>query len=50
MQAFEKTSREVVPASANDFLVNAMAVLCGLAVLVAICLAKPGLDMSAGFF
>jgi len=50
MQAIEKTSSEVVPASATNFFTNAMAVLCGLAVLVAICLAKPGLDMSAGFF
>jgi hypothetical protein len=50
MQAIEKIPSEVVPASASKFLVNALAVICGLGVLVFICMATSGLDMSAGFF
>ena len=38
------------PSLANKVLVNAMAVMCDLALVVFVCMATSGLDMSAGFF
>ena len=38
------------PSPANKALVNAVAVMCGLALVVFVCMATSGLDMSAGFF
>jgi hypothetical protein len=37
-------------ATANEVLVNALAILCGLALVVFACVATSGLDTSAGFF
>ena len=50
MQMIEKMPSEAVGAPAKKFVVNAFAVMCGLGVLVCICMATSGLDMSAGFF
>jgi hypothetical protein len=50
MQSVKKMPAEAIGASANKFVVNAMAVTCGAAVLVLICMATSGLDMSVGFF
>jgi hypothetical protein len=50
MQTTENIPSEPVTASATNFVVNAMAVACGLGVLVLICMATSGLDMSVGFF
>ena len=50
MQTVEKIQSEAAGASAGNFLINAMAVTCGMGVLVLICMATSGLDMSAGFF
>ena len=50
MQTVEKMPSEAVGASINKFIVNALAVMCGMGVLVLICMATSGLDMSAGFF
>jgi hypothetical protein len=51
MDAVAKISAEaVVPASATNFIMNAMAVMCGLAVVMVACMATSGLDMSLGFF
>jgi hypothetical protein len=35
---------------ADNVLVDAMAVICGLALVAFACMATSGLDMSAGFF
>jgi hypothetical protein len=50
MQIIEKIPGKTVDASINKFTVNALAVMCGMAVLVLVCMATSGLDMSAGFF
>jgi hypothetical protein len=34
----------------NVYVVNAIAIICGLGVVVFACLATSGLDMSVGFF
>jgi hypothetical protein len=43
-------SAEVIPAAANNLIMNAMAVVCGLGLPVFACMATSGLDMSVGFF
>ena len=50
MESVTKISAEAVPAVNNNLIVNAMAVICGLALVVFACMATDGLDMSAGFF
>jgi hypothetical protein len=50
MDNVAKISAEAVPSMANNVMVNAMAVICGLALVVFACMATSGLDMSAGFF
>jgi hypothetical protein len=45
-----KISDEIIPAAPANLLINAMAVACGLALVVFACVATNGLDMSAGFF
>jgi hypothetical protein len=50
MQTIEKMPGEAAGTSVNKFIVNALAVMCGMGVLVLICMATSGLDMSAGFF
>jgi hypothetical protein len=50
MENVAKISAETIPSVANKILVNAMAVMCGLALVVFVCMAANGLDMSAGFF
>ena len=50
MQTVEKMPGQAVGGSTNKFIVNAMAVMCGIGVLVLVCMATTGLDMSAGFF
>ena len=50
MDNVTKISAETVPAAATNLIVNAMAVMCGLALVVFACVATNGLDMSAGFF
>jgi hypothetical protein len=41
---------QVIPSAANNLIVNAMAVICGLGLVVFACMATSGLDMSVGFF
>ena len=43
-------SAEVIPAAANNLVMKAMAVGCGLGLVVLACLATSGLDMGVGFF
>jgi hypothetical protein len=50
MQSIENMPSEAVDGSANKFLVNTLAIVCGLAVIVFICAATPGVDPSLGFF
>jgi len=50
MQTVEKMPGEAVGTSFNKSIVNAMAVVCGMGVLVLICMATSGLDMSVGLF
>jgi hypothetical protein len=45
----EVFTRAVSDAEAN-YILNAIAVICGLGLVVILCLATDGLDMSVGFF
>jgi hypothetical protein len=50
MNNVANNSAQVIPAAANNLIVNAVAVICGLGLVVFACLATSGLDMSVGFF
>jgi hypothetical protein len=50
MDTVTKISSEAVPSEANNLFMTALAVTCGLALVVCICIATNGLDMSPGFF
>jgi hypothetical protein len=51
MNAISKVSTPAVPERpAKDYALNVIAIICGLGVVVFVCLATSGLDMSAGFF
>jgi hypothetical protein len=50
MDRVANISAEAVPAPANNLFINAMAVMCGLALVMFACMATNGLDISAGFF
>ncbi len=50
MDSIAKISAEIVPAADNKLIVSAMAILCGLTLVVFACMTTNGLDMSAGFF
>jgi hypothetical protein len=53
MNAISEVSRRAVPErQANVYALNVIAIICGLGVVVVVfvCLATSGLDMSVGFF
>jgi hypothetical protein len=51
MNAISEVSRRAVPErQANVYALNVIAIICGLGVVVFVCLATSGLDMSVGFF
>jgi hypothetical protein len=50
MNTAANISAQVIPAAANNLIVNAIAVVCGLGLVVFACMATSGLDMSVGFF
>jgi hypothetical protein len=50
MDTVTKISTEAIPAAANNLIINVVAVMCGLALIVFVCMATDGLDMSPGFF
>jgi hypothetical protein len=50
MNAIPEVLREVVPETPTNFILNMIAVICGLGVVIAVCVATSGLDMSVGFF
>jgi hypothetical protein len=51
MNAISEVSTRAVPeGQAKVFALNVIAIICGLGVVVFVCLASSGLDMSVGFF
>jgi hypothetical protein len=46
----EVSKRDVPERQANVHVLNVIAMICGLGVVVSVCLATSGLDMSIGFF
>jgi hypothetical protein len=50
MQAIPEVSAQVTPETQASFVLDLVAIVCGLAVVVFICPATYGLDMSLGFF
>ena len=50
MDSVTRISDEAAPAAADKLFINMMAVMCGLALIVFVCMATSGLDMSPGFF
>jgi hypothetical protein len=51
MNAISEVSTRAVPErQANVYVLNVIAIICGLGVVVFVCLATSGLDMSVGFF
>ena len=51
MTAIAKVFSRTVPATSSDFdILRAVAVFCGVGLVVSLLLASYGLDLSAGFF
>jgi hypothetical protein len=50
MKAIPEVSAPAVPATQINYAVNVIAIICGLGIVVCVCLATSGLDMSVGFF
>jgi hypothetical protein len=50
VSAISEVSTPVVSQAQTNYIMNAIAVICGLGVVVLLCLATDGLDMSVGFF
>jgi hypothetical protein len=50
MIAISEVSTPAVSKAQTNYVRDAIAVICGLAVLVFVCLASDGLDKSVGFF
>ena len=50
MNAISEVSTPAVSEAQTNYVRNAIAVICGLAVLVFVCMASEGLDKSVGFF
>jgi hypothetical protein len=50
MDSVAKISDQAAPAAPSILVINAMAVTCGLVLVVLACVMTNGLDMSAGFF
>ena len=50
MQPAPEVFAQATPETRANFALTLIAILCGLGVLVFVCMATSGLDMSAGFF
>jgi hypothetical protein len=50
MNAIPEVLTQAVPETPTNYLMNVFAVICGLGLVVAVCVATSGLDMSVGFF
>ena len=46
----EVSTRAVSETQTNVYILNMIAMICGLGIVVCVCLATSGLDMSVGFF
>jgi hypothetical protein len=50
MQALPEISTPAVQETQTNFAINLIAMICGLGIVLLVCTAPSGLDMSAGFF
>jgi hypothetical protein len=50
MQAVPEVPAQAVAETRANFVLDLIAIVCGLAVVVFLCMATYGLDTSAGFF
>jgi len=50
MHTIQEASARAVPKAHANFAMNLVAMVCGLGIVVFVCLATSGLDMSPGFF
>ena len=50
MNAISEVHTQAAFKTQTTYILNAIAVICGLGVVVLVCLAADGLDMSVGFF
>jgi hypothetical protein len=50
MNAISEVFTRGVSETQTNYILHAIAVICGLSVVVFVCLATDGLDMSVGFF
>jgi hypothetical protein len=50
MNTIPEVITQAVPETQSNTILNVIAIICGLGVVMAACVATSGLDMSAGFF
>jgi hypothetical protein len=50
MSAIAEVTTRAAPETQINYALNLIAMICGLGVVVFVCLATSGLDMSVGFF
>jgi hypothetical protein len=50
MNAIPEVATRAVPETQINYALNLIAMICGIGVVVFVCLATSGLDMSVGFF
>ena len=50
MYTTPEVSTRAVSEAESNFVLNLLAVICGLGLVAFVCMATSGLDMSAGFF
>ena len=50
MSAIPEVTTRAAPETQINYALNLIAMICGLGVVVFVCLATSGLDMSVGFF
>lgn len=50
MNAVSGVLTQPVPVAQTNYAANAVAMICGLGIVVWVCMATSGLDMSVGFF
>jgi len=50
MQTIPEVPAQAIPETQANFALDLVAVVCGLVVVVFLCMATYGLDMSVGFF
>jgi len=50
MNTIPEVSTPAVPEAEANLAMNVVAMICGLGIVVLVCMATSGLDMSVGFF